>query len=350
MGTRTYSPYGEVRVANGEDPTLGYQSDLTDPDSELVDMGARQYHPGLGRFTSSDPLQGDPNTPMSMNAYLYGHGDPLTFTDPTGLAAAPIGPGGSKNVGKDDDGNLYIVNSPSDPNTLPGRGWESTTPPPPPAPSIAIPATVYDASDYMYEWGRIDPNSGMLMPPIGHVYKPPSGVVAWAFGLDEIWRCSHGGGCVGLGIAFIPGGKALKPLARAAKWVGSGLWAGGKRIKQGISSLRRSTRAGGAGQRLPWTSWRNYPKVNRGGREYAQIGNRLYTRHAVNRLQPRGLGIPAGAKGPGRSVSPSHVEDVLSSSRGMPVKGPHGEARLSFTSGTVQVITEDGIVVTVITR
>jgi hypothetical protein len=34
----------------------------------------------------------------------------------------------------------------------------------------------------------------------------------------------------------------------------------------------------------------------------------------------------------------------------MLVKGPNGEARLSFTSGTVQVITENNIVITVITR
>lgn len=44
------------------------------------------------------------------------------------------------------------------------------------------------------------------------------------------------------------------------------------------------------------------------------------------------------------------AEDVLGSTKGVPVKGPNGEARLSFTSGTVQVITEDNIVITVITR
>jgi hypothetical protein len=32
------------------------------------------------------------------------------------------------------------------------------------------------------------------------------------------------------------------------------------------------------------------------------------------------------------------------------VKGPLGQPRLSYTSGSVQVITEDGIVITVITR
>jgi hypothetical protein len=99
-----------------------------------------------------------------------------------------------------------------------------------------------------------------------------------------------------------------------------------------------------------WTSWQNYPKVTQGGRDYAQIGDRLYTRHAVDRLQPSGHGAPAGATGAGRSISSNVVEDVLTSARGVPVKGPNGEAGLSFTSGTVQVITEDNIVITVITR
>lgn len=93
------------------------------------------------------------------------------------------------------------------------------------------------------------------------------------------------------------------------------------------------------GGRLLWTWWQNYPKVVQGGREYAQIGDRLYARHAVDRMQPSGLGAPAGATGAGRSISPNFVEDVLSSTRGVAVKGPNGEARLSFTSGTVQVVT-----------
>ncbi len=43
-----------------------------------------------------------------------------------------------------------------------------------------------------------------------------------------------------------------------------------------------------------------------------------------------------------RHEAPAQVETVA--------VRPRGEARLSFTSGTVQVITEDNIVITVITR
>lgn len=41
---------------------------------------------------------------------------------------------------------------------------------------------------------------------------------------------------------------------------------------------------------------------------------------------------------------------AASALRGVPVKGPEGEARLSYTSGSVQVFSEDGIVVAIITR
>lgn len=71
---------------------------------------------------------------------------------------------------------------------------------------------------------------------------------------------------------------------------------------------------------------------------------------AVDRMQPSGLGSPAGAGGAGRSISPGFVEDVLTTAKPSPVVGPYGEPRLSYVSGTVEVITENDIVVTVITR
>jgi hypothetical protein len=101
---------------------------------------------------------------------------------------------------------------------------------------------------------------------------------------------------------------------------------------------------------LLWTSWAEYPKVTVDGREYAQIGDRLYTHHAVDRLQPSGLGAPAGATGAGRSVPPNMIEDILQSTKPTEVTGPAGELRMKYVSGTVTVITEDDIVITVITK
>jgi RHS repeat-associated protein len=48
-------------------------------DSGVISMGVRAYVPGLGRFTSPDPIPGG-----SANAYDYANQDPVNLTDPTG--------------------------------------------------------------------------------------------------------------------------------------------------------------------------------------------------------------------------------------------------------------------------
>src|SRR5207249_10655182 len=48
----------------------------------IYEYRARAYHPGLGRFTSEDPMgfaAGD------YNVFRYCHNDPLDLTDPMGL-------------------------------------------------------------------------------------------------------------------------------------------------------------------------------------------------------------------------------------------------------------------------
>lgn len=106
--------------------------------------------------------------------------------------------------------------------------------------------------------------------------------------------------------------------------------------------------------RLPWNSYAEYPKVSVGGREYAQIGDRLYTQHAVDRMMPSGLGssgAPGGAFGAGRSISPNFVEDVIRTGSST-TEIVDGVTRTIFRSGTVTVVTEDGgrLVVTVMTH
>lgn len=56
-------------------------------------MGARYYDPQTGQFLTRDPL-----TPMTRQPYLYTSGDPINFTDPSGLQCttdiSPPGPSG----------------------------------------------------------------------------------------------------------------------------------------------------------------------------------------------------------------------------------------------------------------
>ena len=104
-------------------------------------------------------------------------------------------------------------------------------------------------------------------------------------------------------------------------------------------------------QRLLWTSWANYPKVRIGGRTYARIGNRLYTRHAVDRMLPRALEtgdmVKANQVG-GRSISPNFVEDVIRNGT-RSSQDVNGVTRTLHSSGSLRVVTEQNgrIVVTI---
>jgi len=110
---------------------------------------------------------------------------------------------------------------------------------------------------------------------------------------------------------------------------------------------------GGAGEsKIPWDSWQNYEKVNTNGQEYAKVGDRLYSRHAVNRMQPSGNrfgpNIYLGINGEdyGRSVAPQFVEDVIHSVK--PFVQNNGN--LVYISGTVKVVTnQQGAVITIVT-
>ncbi|HXN52696.1 MAG TPA: RHS repeat-associated core domain-containing protein [Candidatus Acidoferrum sp.] len=46
---------------------------------------ARYYNAFTGRFITTDPLDGDPESPISLHRYLYANADPINNSDPTGL-------------------------------------------------------------------------------------------------------------------------------------------------------------------------------------------------------------------------------------------------------------------------
>ncbi len=104
-------------------------------------------------------------------------------------------------------------------------------------------------------------------------------------------------------------------------------------------------------EKLVWDSWQNHPKASINGRPYAQIGDRYYAQHAVDRMQPSSLGSPAGTVGPGRNVTPKMVEHVIKtgSSQNNII---NGVTRTTYWSGDVGVITENNgnVVVTILRR
>ena len=77
-----YDSFGNVLLdtAPGFQP-FGFQSGLYDPDTALVQFGARWYDANTGRWLSKDPilLEG------GLNLYVFCGNDPVNFADPLGL-------------------------------------------------------------------------------------------------------------------------------------------------------------------------------------------------------------------------------------------------------------------------
>lgn len=79
-----YDPYGGARPSSAPlEVGIGFTGEWLDP-AGLLNLRARAYDPGLGRFLTRDSLAGLPGAPQTLNRYAYGLGNPLTFTDPSG--------------------------------------------------------------------------------------------------------------------------------------------------------------------------------------------------------------------------------------------------------------------------
>ncbi|MFF7023439.1 DNRLRE domain-containing protein [Streptomyces klenkii] len=80
-----FDPFGRTTATQGNQVSIGYQGDWTDPSTQQVNMAARWYDAGSGSFTSRDSYTLDPNpSSIRANRYTYGDGDPVDNADPTG--------------------------------------------------------------------------------------------------------------------------------------------------------------------------------------------------------------------------------------------------------------------------
>ena len=100
-----------------------------------------------------------------------------------------------------------------------------------------------------------------------------------------------------------------------------------------------------------WDSWQNCDKITQNGQVYAKIGNRLYTKHAVDRMQPSGnrfgVNIEQAGGDHGRSVAPQFIEDVIASSK--PDYQPINDTYRHVSGSLKVILNSKGAVVTVIT-
>jgi RHS repeat-associated protein len=74
--TSTGAPAGSTGTATSQ---LGYTGALTDPDTGLVYLQARDYDTATGQFLTRDPLEAE-----TVDPYGYAGEDPINNTDPTG--------------------------------------------------------------------------------------------------------------------------------------------------------------------------------------------------------------------------------------------------------------------------
>ena len=80
-----FLPFGELSRFDGEErPTLGFLGSEQDPETGYCYLKQRYYDPAAGRFLTPDPLWDSGADP-----YAYAWDDPLTFSDPEGLAGGP---------------------------------------------------------------------------------------------------------------------------------------------------------------------------------------------------------------------------------------------------------------------
>ncbi len=80
----SYTAWGEpASGTNTLAPSLGYRGELALGDQ--LHLRARNYQPGLGQFTTTDPLPGVAGTPTINSPYHYTNNTPTNLVDPSGM-------------------------------------------------------------------------------------------------------------------------------------------------------------------------------------------------------------------------------------------------------------------------
>ncbi len=97
---KNYDPYGtEVSAVGSGLSSYGFTGEMTDS-TGLTYLRARYYESGTGRFLTRDMWEGDVNSPMSFNRWMYVQGNPVNYTDPTGMLPCVADPTSDKWTGK----------------------------------------------------------------------------------------------------------------------------------------------------------------------------------------------------------------------------------------------------------
>jgi RHS repeat-associated protein len=324
-----YTPFGRLYdERGGKDHTVQFTGKEYDGDSGLYYFNARWYEADLGRFISEDPARDGGNW------YVYAGNNPLRYVDPSGISHGESYWHGmeEKYGGKKQTNRERHKHERND--------WNN---------------------NHRDHGGRNGIGTGYHRPPIDQdklaEYLTPNSPICDAFssgmlGVDQrsldtimdevpeelreslrpfIEDAYAGGHAGGFSMIAALSGVSTEPIVTPKVRVPRSGTVGSEPAVNGAPAK--------GGKQL-WTSFENYPKVTVAGKEYAEIGGRLYTEHAVQRM------LPSGLDSMGRSISPTYVDGIIRTVKPTDVI-VNGVTRQVYASGTVQVVTENGIVVTV---
>ena len=284
--TRTsYTPYGQPRTATpgtlgtGLPTDHGWLGKTLDNTTGLNHLDARYYDATQFTFTAPDPLT-TPTDPRSSNPYTYAKGNPITFSDPSGLLT--IGNCRAKCQPGAGDGTRRGANCPGDGGGGAGGGTEGADPP---CSQCGGDGEVQKTSE----------RAGHAKKKFEDAAKSILLGVADVTGLESIYDCATGpnvGDCVDAAITILTssiGGELLRLGFRAFKRIGeiSRIFELGSRLPGLYREWQAAARAAETGSDVvrysPQVASRNL--LNQVGDGYAVTpGGRTITAHAADRI------------------------------------------------------------------
>jgi RHS repeat-associated protein len=319
-----YTLFGKQVSQDGKlDHVTQFTGKDLDEDTGLYYFNARWYDQETGRFISVDPMYD------GLNWYTYCSNNPLIFIDPDGQVATPS------------------------PTPNPPQNKAAVRPQPGPGPDAPRDP---NRDDFNIPLIRHLASIGISFIPVVGDGKDAQEVLT---GRDYVSgdNLSISDRVITALAAAVPivGGKVVREIT--SKVADKGLELAEQLFKK----------ADDVPSNIPWGKWSDYEKVTVEGKEYAKVGDRLYTKHAVDRMQPSGMRYSsesaggkvgasrlyeAGQQDYGRSISPNYVENVISNGELVDSPIVNGIQRQVWRSGSVEVVTEENgkLVVTVMTK
>lgn len=102
-----YDAFGNSLFGGTTLTNLLYSGEYWDTEKASYYLRARSYDPTIGRFTSFDSFEADPQSPTNLHKYIYARSNPVRYVDPTGNVTAAEG----KLIHREIE-SIYVLNHP----------------------------------------------------------------------------------------------------------------------------------------------------------------------------------------------------------------------------------------------